>query len=148
MKTLIVVLILLSFLQATLIPFDLVLIFLILRAYEISGKENLYLAFGFGLLVSYLENSPLGVYSLIYLGLILTTQFYKKTPISSSLLFGLPLIVMILSINLSLTSLLFSSSIQLFPRVLYETLIAIPVYFILKNWEERFVLKNEVKLRV
>lgn len=148
MKTLIVVLILLSFLQATLIPFDLVLIFLILRAYEISGKENLYLAFGFGLLVSYLENSPLGVYSLIYLGLILTTQFYKKTPISSSLLFGLPLIVMILSINLSLTSLLFSSSIQLFPRVLYETLIAIPVYFILKNWEERFVLKNEVKLRI
>ena len=148
MKTLIVVLILFSFLQATLIPFDLVLIFLILRAYEISGKENLYLAFGFGLLVSYLENSPLGVYSLIYLGLILTTQFYKKTPISSSLLFGLPLIVMILSINLIITSLLFSSSIQLFPRVLYETLVAVPVYFILKNWEERFVFKNEVKLRV
>ncbi|TSC66768.1 MAG: Uncharacterized protein CEO21_41 [Microgenomates group bacterium Gr01-1014_80] len=148
MKTLIVVLILLSFLQATLIPFDLVLIFLILRAYETPGKENFNLAFGFGLLVSYLENSPLGVYSLIYLGLILAAYLYKKTPISSNLLFGLPLIVMVLSINSISASLLFSSSVQLFPKVFYETLIAIPVYFIVKVWEERFVLKNEVKLRV
>ena len=148
MKTLIVVLIFLSFFQATLIPFDLVLIFLILRAYEISGKENLYLAFGFGLLISCLENSPLGVYSLIFLGLIQATYLYKKTPISSNLIFGLPLIVMVLSVNSIITSLLFSSSVQFFPKVLQETLIAIPVYFLLRIWEKRFVVKDEVKLRV
>ncbi len=148
MKTLIAILILLSFLQASLIPFDLVLILLILRAYEVPGKENFYLAFGFGLLVSLLTNSPMGVNSLIFLGLVQVTYLYKKTPIATNILFGLPLIAVVLSINDMLASLLWHSSIQLWPKILQETLIAVPLFFILKIWEERFVVKEGMRLKV
>lgn len=148
MKTLIVVLILLSFLQATLVPFDLVLIFLILRSYISPGKENLYLGFALGLLISYLANLPLGIYSLVYLTLIQATYLYRKTPFSNSIFLSLPLIIIALSISSLVISLTIHASLQLWPKVLQEILVAIPVYFILKIWEERFVLRPETKLRV
>lgn len=148
MKTLIAVLILLSLLQTTLVPFDLVLIFLIVHSYISSGKENLYLGFAFGLLISYLSNLSLGTNSLLYLFLIQMTYFYKKLSLSNNIFFSLPLIIGAVSLNSFFISTILHASFNLYPKVLQETAVAVPFYFILKFWEERFTVKQEVKLRV
>lgn len=148
MKTLIVILILLSFLQVTLIPLNLVLIALIFRAYIVSEKENLYLAFFFGVLISFLNSLPLGLHSLIYLGIVQSIHLFKKTYFSGNFLVMLPAIAVLLSLNSILISMFQKSSIQLWPIIFQETLLGVPVYFVLKFWEERFSVKPEVKLKV
>lgn len=148
MKTLIVVLILLSFLQVTLIPLNLVLLVLILRAYLYPEKINLYLGFFLGLLISYLESQTLGIYSFSYVFFIQIIHIFRKTTFAMHYFVMIPTIVLVLSLNLIFSSMIIRSSIQLWPGILKEVLLAIPLYFILKIWEERFVVKPEVKLKL
>ena len=148
MKTLIVVLILLSFLQVTVIPANLVLIILILRAYLFPAKENLYLGFFFGLLISYLEPQSLGIYSLVFLSFIQVIHLIRKTPFSMHFLVMIPAVIIVLILDSFFQGLLTKSSVYLWPGVFMEALLAVPIYFVLKIWEERFVVKPEVKLRI
>ena len=148
MKTLIVVLILLSFIQVTLIPLHLVLLVLLLRAYLYPEKINLYLGFFLGLLISYLESQSLGIYSLAYLVFIQVIQLFRKAPFAMHYFVMIPSIILILSLNLILLSVIQGSSIKLWPDILKESLFIIPVFFILKVWEERFVVRPGVKIRL
>lgn len=148
MKTLIVILILLSFLQVTVVPINMVLIVLILRAYLYPEKANIILGFFFGLLISYLESQNLGVYSLVYLCFIQIIQVFRKAPFSMHFLVMIPTVIIVLFLNSVVQGLLMGSSIRFWPGILKEILFSLPVFFILKIWEERFVVKSEVKLRV
>lgn len=148
MKTLIVVLVLLSFLQVTLIPLNLVLLILILRAYLYPEKINLYLGFFLGLLISFLDSQTLGVYSLAYVFFIQIIHIFRKTPFALHYFVIIPAIVLILSLNRIFLSVVTGSSIQLWPQILKESFLIIPVFLFLKIWEERFVVKPEVKIRL
>ena len=148
MKTLIIVLILTAFLQATIIPVDLVLLILILRAFVKSQNLNLVLSFGMGLLVSLLTFSLFGVYSLIYLFLIeLVDIFIARTNLIDNILV-VPILSFftLISENLIL-SLFIHRSIELnLAAVLWGTVLSIPIYLILRFWEERFVVRD-IKLK-
>lgn len=146
MKTLIVVLILLSFLQATLIPLDLVLIFLILRSYIVPEKENLYLGFSFGLFISFLQNSPLGVYSLIFILILQIVQVIKSFPLINPWVI-FPILFISLVAYSVLIALFFHQTIS-FTKILIEIIVALPIYILISFWEERFIVKKEIKLRV
>lgn len=148
MKTLIIILILLSFLQATLIPLDLVLMVLILRAYLVTEKANLYLGFGFGFLLSILSNTILGLHSLILVILIEATHLLKKTPISDNYLVVIPLILITSIIYTAFLSLILQQQLILWPKVAAEAILALPVFLGLKFWEERFVVKEKIKLKL
>ena len=147
MKTLTIVLILLAFIQTTIIPVDLVLMVILLRAYIKVEKTNLYLAFILGLLVAYLQQLPLGVFSLLYLVLTQLTHLFSKLPVSKNFFSVVPLICILLSSN-ELVSLLFAGRSPDWFRILWGSLLALPLYFVLKIWEERFVVRPEIKLKV
>jgi|SRR3989344_1216417 len=147
MKTLIILLIFLSFIQVSLIPLDLVLIVLIIRAYLLPEERNLYLAFGFGIFISFLGSGTLGVQSLIYLVVIQAIHLFKKTPFSSNYLLLLPLVTGVLTASAFLVAYSQKSSIT-WQNIFWEVFLSFPVYFILRLWEERFVVKKEVKLKV
>lgn len=147
MKTFIFILILLAFLQTTIIPLDLVLMVLILRVYIVTEKENLFLGFGVGLLISYLSNSPLGFYSLIFLVLIELTQLFRKTPLAGHFLVIAPLMFIMLSLQ-ALALLIFLHQSINWLQILVEGLLALPLYLVIKIWEERFVVRGEIKLKV
>ncbi len=140
MKTLILILILLSFVQTTILPLDLVLIILICRAYIKTQQENLYLAFGFGLLLSHLQLLLFGILSIFYLISIMLTQLFTKSPLAGRSLLIIPMSFVIL--------LGFNHDLQLFPKVIIESLFSLPILYLLKLWEERFVVKKEIKLRI
>jgi hypothetical protein len=147
MKTVIAVLILIALLEISIIPLDLVLLILILRSYLNTSTDNLLLAFGFGLLISYLTNLPLGFYSIIYLILIELTLLFRKTPLASHFFVIVPLIFALLSLQ-SLAVLVFFHQTINWWQLGIESVLALLLYFILKIWEERFVVRNEVKLKI
>lgn len=148
MKTLIGILVISAFLQSSILPFDLVLLILVLRTYVVNSKENLYFAFFMGLLVSHLNSAPLGFESIIYLIIVQVTRMLSKLPISSNIITVLPLVIFASTLNLVTQSILEGSSIRLLPGLVIDAVLALPLYIVIRFWEERFVVKSEIKLKV
>lgn len=148
MKTLIAILIIASFLQSTIMPLDLVLIILICRSFIKEEQENLYLAFILGIVNSLLNGNYLGFQSITYLSVVFLTQLISKSRLSNNSILIIPLSFVFLSLNNMALSLLTNQSIQLFPKVILETLLCVPVFYLLRIWEERFIVKHDIKLRV
>ncbi|MBI2018872.1 hypothetical protein HYS96_04175 [Candidatus Daviesbacteria bacterium] len=148
MKTLIIVLIIAAFIQTTLLPLDLLLIILICRAYIKTGKENLYLAFLFGLLISHLTLTLIGVKSVLYLILIQITQVLSKSRLAGNSVSLIPLVFVLLSANQITNVFLLQQTIQIFPRILIESIISLPILYLIRLWEERFIVRADIKLKV
>lgn len=149
MRLLVAILIIAAFLQTTFLPLNLVLLILILRSYIKVDKQNLILAFGFGILISLLEQNPLGIHSIIYLFLVQLTHLLAKTPISRNLLGVVPLTLVLLTIDHLLTSFASGQTIQIVPaQLLVESILSLPIYIVLRVWEERFIVKPDIKLKI
>lgn len=138
MKTLIVVLIITSFIQYTVLPLNLVLIILICRSYLISDKANLFLAFAFGLLIGHLNLTTLGLTSVTYLIIAAIVEGLSKSRLA-----GNPLLIVPLTFGL-----LLGSQVTLFPKIFLESLISLPIFYLVKIWEERFIVRKEIKLKL
>ena len=147
MKALIIILVLMAFLQSALLPVDLVLVMLIVRSFIISARNNLWLAFGFGLFVSLLTAQILGLHSLIYLISVILVHVAKKSQLTGSWLTVLPL-VLTSSILLQLIQLLTLGQSISWTNILYQLFSTIPIYFGLKLWEERFVIPAYIRLKM
>lgn len=147
MKTLIVILIIASFLQSTIFPIDLVLIILICRAFIKREKPNLYLAFAFGLLISHLALNPLGLNAVIFLLLIQITESLSKSRLANNSLLIVPICFVLLSLNQVVVSLVTQKAIALTPVIL-GSILSLPIFYLVRFWEERFIVRNEIRLKV
>lgn len=144
---LIICLILIQFLQTVFLGFDLMLVVIASRSLIVEEKSNYYLAFSIGLLGSHLTGQPLGFLSLIYLLTVKVTHLLKRTSLGNHYLTVLPLIFFF-SLIVQFTLDFFSRSSFNFSPVIWQTVFALPVYLIIKFWEERFILKKEIKLKI
>lgn len=147
MKTLIIILIIASFLQTTIIPIDLVLLILICRAYVRTDKDNLYLGFAFGLLTSHLGLTGLGFQSLIYLVSIQTTQILSKSGLAGNPLLIIPVSLVFLSLNQTVNFLVNQQMLE-FSNIIIASFLSLPAVYLIRVWEERFIVRKEIKLRV
>lgn len=136
MKTLIIILIIVSFLQSTIWPLNLVLIILISRAYLRAQKSNLFLAFFLGLLISHLMLLPLGVKSIIYLVIVQMIQVLSKSRLAGHPFLVVPLTFIVILADSGLSA------------AIWAGFVSLPVFYLLKDWEERFVPAKEIKLRI
>lgn len=148
MKTLIAILIIAAFLQSTILPLDLVLIILICRAFIKEGGNNLFLAFALGLFISHLNGNLLGFKSFFYLVIVYSTQLISKSRFAKNSYLLIPLSLLFLSLNTAAVSLFTNQTIRFFPKVVIETILCIPVFYLLRIWEERFIVKKDIKLKV
>lgn len=147
MKTLVAILLIASFLQATVLPVNLVLVVLICRAYLKPKMSNLNLAFIFGLLISLLFLSPLGWNSIIYLVLVEATQLLSKSPLSRHPFLIIPLTFILLMVEM-VVSPLFTHQSAFFSQIVIESILSLPIFYLVKIWEERFIVTKEIKLRI
>ena len=147
MKLLIIILVLLSFIQTTILPLDLVLVILLLRSYIKPERTNLTLAFFLGILIAQLMSQPPGLYCTLYLILVELTSILASLPLRKNLIFaGASLIVFLLLEKIVLAK--FTGATPYFWSVVFEMVFALLSYFVLKLWEERFVVRSEIKLRL
>lgn len=136
MKTLIIILIIVSFLQTTIWPLDLALVILISRAYLRAQKSNLYLAFFLGLLISHLTLSPIGVKSMVYLAVVQIIQVLSKSRLAGHPFLVVPLTFIVILADSGLSA------------AIWAGFVSLPVFYSLKIWEERFIPTKEIKLRI
>lgn len=147
MKTLIAILIIVAFLQTTILPIDLVLLILICRSYIKSDQANLYLAFAFGIFTSHLNLVSIGFQSLIYLSFVEATAILSKLRLAGNPLLIVPLTFFFLSLNQLANSILAHNTFE-FSKVIFASLLALPILFLVKLWEERFIVRKEIKLKM
>lgn len=147
MKILIIVLIIAAFLQTTILPIDLVLLILICRSYIKADRANLYLAFFFGILVSHLNLVNIGFQSLIYLGIVEVTEILSKIRLAGNPLLVVPLTFFFLVVNQLANSLLSHNTFEL-SKIIFACLLSLPILFLVRLWEERFIVRKEIKLKM
>ncbi len=140
-------LILFCFLQEAFLPFNLVLLVLVSRAFVVSEKENYYLAFAFGLLLSFLAGFSLGVLSITYLSLVFVIHIFRRIQFVTHPLIVIPIAAVSLFLDSTIRSLFISSSLNLMSFIT-QIILIIPVYFATLFWEERFIPKKDIKLKV
>jgi cell shape-determining protein MreD len=105
-------------------------------------KENLYLAFFVGLLLSHLTSTPLGFYSLMFLSFVQITHLFSKSRFFGNFWSVVPLTLVILSVNALISSYIFHQSLQIWPKVVLESVFSLPLFIVIKFWEERFIVKD------
>lgn len=147
MKTFIFVLIAVAFIESTFLPLDLVLITLICRSFLKADKANLYLAFGFGLVVSHLKLLPLGLQSILFLALVQITGNLSKSRLSSNAFLIIPICFVAILINQIMVAIFTYQPLELLPKI-YGAFLSLPVFYLIRFWEERFVVRKEIRLRV
>ena len=142
MKTIVAILILLAFLEAAFLPIKLVLTIFLVRAFIRQDLSNLILAFGLGLLLSHLQNQPLGLNALIFLILVEAVYLWSKTTFSHNLWTAVPVIgVLLLSVE-------FITGEGQYTNIIGELLLVPFIYLVVRFWEERFIVRPEQKLKL
>lgn len=147
MNLTVTILFFIAFLEGTILPFDLILVILIVRSFIVTEKSNYYLAFFFGLLASLLLGYPLGLLSLIYLFSVQVSHIIKTTNLATYWIIVLPLTFFLLFLEQFILKLLNISGFNL-PLLLIPTILVLPIYFIVRFWEERFIVSKEIKLKM
>lgn len=147
MKLFILLLIIAIFLQTSFVPINLVLILIISRAFVIEELANYYLAFFGGILLGILSVNNIGFWPLVLLIIVKILHLSKKLPLSKNIFTVAIMAFVLLSAVDFLQSFLFHQDFEI-KKVFIENIIAIPVYYLMKIWEERFIVKSEVKLKI
>lgn len=147
MKILIIILVVASFLQTTILPIDLVLLILICRAYVKSEKANLYVGFIFGLLVSHLNLIPLGLQSLAYIAAVAVTESLSRLRLAGNPLLIIPISFIFLSINQIINSSLNYNLLDL-SKLIFASISSLPIIYLIRFWEERFIVRKGIKLKI
>ncbi|QQG43141.1 MAG: hypothetical protein HYW45_02985 [Candidatus Daviesbacteria bacterium] len=147
MKALILILLISTFLQTTIWPLEFALIIILIRAAIKPGPENLYLSFGFGVLLAHLLLLPLGSLSLLYLVLVMSISLILKRWHSEHPLILILLVLSGLLINDLAFSVIIKSWNVSFAKLAVEAFLILPIYIMVKFLEERFIVKSEIKLK-
>lgn len=147
MKTFLLLLILLSFLQSAFLPFNLVLVFLIARSLVVEDRSNLILAFGSGLVLSFLTQVNLGYWPVVLVLAVKLAGMVKKIPVSFNPVIILLSGTVVISIVAVINNFFIGEKIQILPLIL-EAVLVLPAYYLTRAWEERFVVKGTIRLKV
>lgn len=147
MKIFFLVLILLAFLQSAFLPLNLVLVLLIARSLAIEDKSNLILAFGSGLVLSFLTQVNLGYWPVVLILAVKLTIMIRKIPVSFNPAVIILSGIIVISIVAVINNFFIGEDIQVLYRV-FEAILVLPAFYLTRAWEERFVVKGTIKLRV
>lgn len=147
MKTLLLLITLFAFLQSAFLGVNLVMVILIARALVVSDRENLFLAFFGGLILSFLTQVNLGYYPLIFILIVKLGELVKTFPVSFNLFMIFLSGAVLVAIAGGLNVVFINQEMSLYTH-LFEAILVVPFYFFIKLWEERFVVKSHMKLRM
>lgn len=147
MRLFLLLIVLFAFLQSAFLNINLVLVVLIARNLYLDSRENLWLAFLGGLVLSFLTQTNLGYWPLILIMVVKLGQLLRKLPVSFNPLMvflagGFQILLVVL-----LNKFFLNERIELYPHVL-EAVLVVPAYFLIRFWEERFVTKGVIRLKV
>src|SRR3989338_8694347 len=122
MRLFLLILVLVSFLQAAFLPVNLCLIIILVRSFVVSDRGNYYLAIFTGILLGFLAGVNLGFWAVIFLLVVKITTMIRKLPIAANYWTILPYSFLIILLVSLLQRFLFSESINIY-LVLIDTIL-------------------------
>lgn len=147
MKAFLLFIVLFAFLQSAVLTLNLVLVILIARSLVLDDGENLISAFFGGLILSLLTQTNLGYWPLVLILTVKLGQLLKSLPVSFNpimiFIAGAVQILMVVLLN----KFFINERIEIYPHII-EAVLVLPAYFLIRIWEERFVAKSTIKLRI
>jgi cell shape-determining protein MreD len=147
MKIFLLLITLAAFLQSAFLPINLVLVLIVARSLVIEDRDNLFIAFFGGLILSFLTQSNLGYYSILFILLVKLASMLRKLPVSFNLIMIFISGALLIGIAGMLSSFFAGQSFTFWPR-LTEMILVLPTYLLLRSWEDRFVATSHTKLRI
>ena len=147
MKTILLFPIFFAFLQSAFLPINLVLVVIIARSLITESRDNLFLAFFGGLILSFLTQVNLGYYPIVFILVVKLTGMLKKLPVSFNVL---PIFLsgsLVVGLVTLANSYFISQNLAFTPHLI-EAILVLPTYWLIKIWEGRFVAKSHMKLKV
>lgn len=146
MAPIVIILIFLSFCQASLWPINLVLVVLLCRSFIVSDRANFFLAFALGLFLAFLQGYLLGILSVTFLAMVAIVYLVKRTPFAENLLVIFITTLFLLIIDYLLIGNALGINFNYWPAAA-GALLGLPIFIILRFWEERFIPKSNIKLK-
>lgn len=147
MKFFVSLLVIAAFLQGSFIPLNLCLLILVCRAYAVHSRENYYLALISGFLLGILTPVNLGFWPLVFLLSVLASHILRLVPVSGKLLTVIPVTLAIFLTVSGVENLVFKTPF-IWWYILISSLLSLPLFIVIREWEERFTTKSGLKLRV
>lgn len=147
MRYFIFLLLLSAFLQTAFIPLNLCLLLMICRSYAIEERENYYLGFASGIFLSILTATNLGFWTFIFVLYVKIIHAIRRLPVTARGVTIIPVSFLLFSFSAFLEYLIMGVSFSFF-SVLISSLLSLPIYLVIKIWEDRFIAKPEIKLKV
>lgn len=140
--------ILAAFAQSSFLNVNLVLILLLCRSLAVTDNENYLIGFGIGVLLGVLSFQNIGFWPLAFLVVIKLIYIIKRLPISFPLLTSAPLLVLFIVLIAFLESFIAGLGFDI-NKVLFESALVLPGYFLVRLFEDRFVAINrDIKLKM
>ncbi len=136
-----------AFVQSSFWEIDFVLIALLAVLLFTQSQWHLYLAFGSGILLSYLLSVNMGLFALVFLVVALATQLFKLSLISQSLVFRMLYGGLIIGLVTALEIVVLGQRLSE-DRLLTEILVMIMVFLGIRFLDERFGAKSDMRLKV
>lgn len=133
--------------QVSVVNFDLVILVIVARSFLVYSRSNYYLAFALGLLVSLLSGTPLGLMSIFYLLVVKIIHLFRRSTLSEYWLAVLPLSLALLGLNYLWQKVVIGTTLDLSTSI-WQLLLLIPIYLIVGFWEERFSVREQIKLKI
>ena len=147
MKLFSFLLLLAAFIQTAFLPLNICLVILICRSYAIHSKENYYLAIIAGLFIGILSPVNWGFWPLVFSASVALIHMIRLLPITGRLLMVVPVAFLILTLSNGIESLFLQAPFIWWYGAL-SSLIALPIFIAVRTWEERFIVKSGIKLKV
>lgn len=146
MKTSILLIILLTLIQTTIVPINFALIFVITIAVSRIRISNYYYALLAGLLLGLLANRNLGIYPILFLLAVQAGHLLKYLP-SSNFLLILPLAMILLTLLRFVENWWLANPAN-YPLLVIEIIILIVFWIIWRAIDQRLFNDSDLKLRV
>lgn len=147
MKLLSLLLILSIFVQTSFLPLNLCLVILICKDFLTEKSTNYFYAFFGGIFLGLMTSVNLGFWPLIFIVLAKIIQQIKLAPVSSKFFIIVPTSFLLILLVAFSEQIFLNQSLNL-SKVAVETLLIIPIFFVLKIWEERFILRPDIRLKI
>lgn len=112
-----------------------------------DDKSNLYLAFFGGILLGLLMSVNIGFYTLLFIIIVEILRMLRRFAISANILVVPPITFVFLLVISYLEQLFFHQTFSL-GNLIVQALLALPIYILVRFWEERFVVAPPLKLKI
>ncbi|EKD91249.1 MAG: hypothetical protein ACD_30C00036G0003 [uncultured bacterium] len=147
MKTFLFILTLAALFQTTFLPVNLCLIIIITRSLAYEEPLNYYLALYAGIILGILSSTNLGIYGIIFLANVKLAHLLRKLPVTANV-FTVVVISFVLFLLTAFLEMIFLKNSINIQKILIESAISLPMFIIIRIWEERFIVRPNVKLKI